>query len=311
MDPIINLNGKNNQVISDKVISGGTNICIHLTNCHDIHITRCTLNNSTNRGIRLDNCYNITIDYCYFDTLTTGVYAQKCTGAIVCNYNKLQNIANPLLTTTGVGSGIQYDQCSGAGYKINYNKIQITPTPFTGDLINITKSNGTSSSYMEVLYNQLRGGGTNNTFGPAGIVGGDVGGSYQNISYNTLVNTGYAGIQIQGGTHITCQYNKIFSAKTITYSGLGLGVANYSGVPAGTGDIVSLNRINWWGGVSNIKAQRDLVYKPENNNTKPAGFDTNTHDATLSDAILPNPLWSYPSPPSGKTVIAGKTVIIK
>ena len=283
-----NLTGYNGITISGKSFNASGSILIHLTNCHDIHITKCKVWNTTTYGIRMDNCYNITIDSCDFNNLATGVYAFGCTGGIVVKNNQFYNMHN---NASGPNShAIQFNTCNGAGL-IAYNKIETPPTPYTGDIINLYKSNGLDNTHrIRVVGNWIRGGGTlTGSLGPAGIVGGDLGGSYQTIDSNILVNTGYVGQQTQGGTHINVRYNKIYSAN-LPYSGLGLGCANYSGViPAGVGDTIGYNQINWYAGF--LGYQRDTAYKSANSNSKPALWTTNSvypaTASTITAAILP------------------------
>src|ERR1700744_282524 len=86
---VINLNGAHDLVISGQLIAGGTLPCITLTNCYNIHITKCKLFNSTDVGIHLYNCKNITIDYNYFTNVSSGTYAEQSNGGgIAVNYNQ-------------------------------------------------------------------------------------------------------------------------------------------------------------------------------------------------------------------------------
>ncbi|HTD99611.1 MAG TPA: right-handed parallel beta-helix repeat-containing protein [Mucilaginibacter sp.] len=280
----INLNGKSNMTIRGDSINGGTAMCLHLTNCSNIHITRCKFQNSKERGIRLDNCTNITIDSCYFTKVADGVYAFKCTGGIKVNYNQFLNMVGPVPR----GHAVQYNNCSGGGNTINYNQSEIVngtgpnPNPEVGDIINLYQSNGIPTDPIRMYGNLLRGGGTaTGSMGMAGIVAGDVGGSYQDIENNRLVNTGYVGIQIQGGTHITVKYNQIYS-DLLPWSALGLGCANYSGAPCNN-NTVAYNQVNWQAGYLNMK-RRDTCFKPGTGATlcaRPTGWETNIVNAPL------------------------------
>src|SRR5258708_6817831 len=78
----ISLNGASNLTISDGYINcrnvSGT-IAINLSNCTNIHITKCKLVNVNSFAINLYKCNNITIDGCYFSYVGMGVYAQAST----------------------------------------------------------------------------------------------------------------------------------------------------------------------------------------------------------------------------------------
>jgi len=288
----INLNGITTPTtISGDSINGGNTMCIHLTNCSNIRITKCKLQNSTDRGIRLDNCTNITIDSCFFSGVADGVYAFQCKGGIKVNYNQFYNMVGPVPR----GHAVQFNNCNGGGMTINYNICEIVngtganPNPEVGDIINLYQSNGLHLDWIRVYGNLLRGGGTaTGSMGMAGIVAGDMGGSYQDIQNNKCVNTGYVGIQVQGGSHINIMANQIYS-DLLPWSALGLGCANYSGVPS-TDITISNNQVNWQAGYLNMK-RRDTCYKPGsgvNSCARPKGWETNTVNAPLrATTMLP------------------------
>lgn len=286
--PIVYSN-KSGLIIRGDSINGGSTACIHLMNCSNITIVKCKLQNTADRGVRLDGCSNITIDSCYFNNVSDGIYAFQCTGGIKINYNQFTNITGPAPR----GHAVQLNTCSGGGNTINYNWCDITigsgsnPNPNVGDIINVYKSNGISGNPIRIYGNALRGGSTApGALGTAGIVVGDVGGSFQDVEFNTLVNTGYVGIQMQGGTHIYIMNNKIYS-DLFPWSGAGLVSANYSGVPSNN-NTISGNLINWQAGYMNMK-RRDTVYKAGsgvNINSMPAGWSTNTVSAPIKAANL-------------------------
>lgn len=286
--PIV-LNGKSGITIRGDSIDGGKSVCLYLINCHDIHITRCKFQNSTERGIRLDNCSNIKIDSCFFTRVADGVYAFKCTRGITVLTNQFLNLVGPVPK----GHAVAFNNCNGGGNRICFNVCETingtgtNPNPEVGDIINLYQSNGLPADPIKVYGNLLRGGGTGTgSMGMAGIVAGDVGGSYQDIENNKLVNTGYVGIQVQGGTHITVINNQIYS-DLLPWSGLGLGSANYSGVPSNNNTIAN-NQVNWQAGYLNMK-RRDTCYKPgsgNNSNAKPIGWETNVVNAPLKSTTL-------------------------
>src|SRR5258708_37251335 len=84
----ISLNGASNLTISGDYINCGNvsgTIAINLSNCTNIHITKCTLVNVNSFAINLYNCTNITVDSCYFSYVGMGVYAKSSTAVNVNN----------------------------------------------------------------------------------------------------------------------------------------------------------------------------------------------------------------------------------
>ncbi|MGZ3835153.1 MAG: right-handed parallel beta-helix repeat-containing protein, partial [Mucilaginibacter sp.] len=226
--------GVHDKVIKSKLITGLGTWCIKLENCYNVTIKYCKLVNGLKPAIRLDNCHNITIDSNYIANTASGLYAFRCDSNIKFRHNLVLNIIGSAI----LSHAAQMNECNGPGNDISYNNIDIAigegdnPNPLIGDLINLYKSNGTPSSPIRIYYNNIRGGGTaTGSKGNAGIVVGDLGGSYQDVQYNKLVNTGYVGIQIQGGTHIAIRNNQIYSSLR-PWSGVGLASANYSGTPS-------------------------------------------------------------------------------
>src|ERR1700740_2970239 len=73
----INLTNAHNITISgDSInVNGGDQVCLSLTNCHDIRITNCCFGNSTHVGVFLYKCANIQIDNIYVTNVAGGVYA--------------------------------------------------------------------------------------------------------------------------------------------------------------------------------------------------------------------------------------------
>lgn len=268
-------------------INCGTSAGISLTNCHDIHITKCKIVNGTNvNGVAvfLYNCYNITIDTNVFTSCASGVQAQLCTGGIVFQYNHDLNDVGPYPR----GQMIQLNTCSGAGNVIQYNISQ----GFAGlsnyeDHINLYKSNGTSGSYIIVKYNEIYGGGPSTT--GSGITVADGGGSYEDIEYNTVINSGYIGMQAAGGTYIIISNNNIYSKQT-TVSHLGLGYGNYSGV-ASNNVTMGFNQIKWTNS-SGVEADTSHHYGAGPNQVAaPAAWSTNYTNASIDSTILSFPLW--------------------
>lgn len=301
---IVNLANKHDMTISGLQITGGTSVCITLTNCQRMKIINCKLINSTNRGVVINGCTDIQVLNNYIGEVSDGVYA-KDSKLIKVNFNQIYKIADPVKNTNsahaGRGVSIQFSNVSGPGNQINYNKIDIpmaatgiNPNPNTGDDINLYQSNGVSTSPIEVIGNWVRGGGTGVIDVPpfaskwAGIVLGDVGGSYQKATHNIIVNTGYVGIQTQGGDNITINGNMIYGGK-YHWSALGLGSSNFSGVNNKNNTIGS-NLINWYGGYSAYQRQSDTAWRPKSGsitNQRPRNWDTNHPLAAIDSTILP------------------------
>ena len=296
----ISLTGASSQTISgDSIVVGSSTTGIYLTNCHDIHITKCHILNGSNStpslnyhgiAIVLYNCYNITVDSCYINNVVSGVYAQNCTGGIVVQNNRMQNVVGPYPR----GQFVQFNNVSGGGNRVLNNRLE----DFTGssnpeDAINIYKSNGLATDSIEVVGNWIRGGGPSTT--GSGITVGDQGGSYIYVGGNLIVNSGYIGIQCAGGHDIHITNNKIFSSCS-TVSHLGLGNGNYtSPYVAGYNITIDYNHINWTQGLTMPYCTRQDK-SSEAGQPIPTGWSTNVSDNTLTASIIPTPMWSPCNP---------------
>lgn len=301
----LNLNNVHGHVIEYKSFNNITDFQIHLTDCSDITIRYCRFKGSRAKAVRLDNCVRVTVEYDYFEDCYGAFYATNCTGGnIHFDWNEGKNITGD---ASHINSFWQLNSCSGPNITSNYNKLEIAfgpganPNPGVGDLFNMYNSNGTSTSPIQVWHNEAIGGGTNvGSLGFAGILAGDLGGSWQDIRYNTLINTGYVGIQQVGGTHITITLNKIVGTYNV-WSRAGITSSNAQPTPA-TNNEVSHNEIYWIAGYSGVGvipmpgAHVDTVYKPANN-VKPTGWSTNivypasvSHFPTPAINVLPHPL---------------------
>jgi hypothetical protein len=295
----ISLSGASNQTISGYNITGGASPAITLNNCHDIHITKNLLQNSTASTaiVYLVNCYNIYVDTNLIQNGVRGVAAHSCTNNIRVVFNKILNTADPnLYNGNGGGNAIQFSNCNGTGLRIDSNLIyEPNPNIYIGDKINIYQCNGTASSYIRIWYNQIRGGSASSS-GFDGIILGDVGNSsYQDCEYNTIINSGTAGIMVSGGQHMIVSNNRIFSIKR-AYSAAGLMIINnsssYGGTYEATVDINTFNnKINWTDANGNI----DNAWWSSTSVSQPNGWTTNTIGAignsTITDSMLPNPLF--------------------
>jgi Right handed beta helix region len=285
----IKIENKSNFTIENETIVGGTSPCILLINCANVHIVHCTLINSTDIGIRLEGCFNVLIDSNEIGHVKTGVFAITCPlGHIRVVNNQMKNMLGPYPQADFV----QFDRVSGGDNQICYNKLQnVAGQSNPEDGINLYMSNGLPNNPILVGYNWIRGGGPSIT--GAGITAGDGGGSYQEIVGNIVVNSGYGGIQVAGGTYIQILYNRIYS-RSLPWSGFGLASSNYSGKPCSQ-ITISENSVNWLAGkLGGIK--RDTVYKAgtgTNANPVPIAWRTNTDDKLLGENLLPDKIVNF------------------
>lgn len=272
----INYNGKSNLTISGLSISGGTN-CITLTNCSGIHITNCRLANASTYAILLNNCKNITIDYNFMTNVKSGVHAYQGS-TIIVNNNQFLNMVGPFPD----GNFVQFNGVNGAGNRINHNICEdIAWIGHPQDGLSLYKCNGLPGDSIQVIGNWIRGGQVqHDSGGGAGIVLGDLGGSYQVARNNILVNPGYVGAQIQGGSNIKMDHNTVYSSST-PYSQVGISYANYSGLSS-TNVNMSYNKVKYYQTSGN---ECDAWYDPKAG--IPAGWSSNALKASISAAVLP------------------------
>ncbi|HVW15946.1 MAG TPA: right-handed parallel beta-helix repeat-containing protein [Mucilaginibacter sp.] len=286
--PIV-LRNQSNLTISGDSINGGSVPCISLSNCHNIHITNCRLQNGTtinSTGVNIANCTGITVDNCMISKVSTGVYAQD-SQTINVNTNQFLNMMGPYPR----GAYVQFNNVSGSGNRIQNNKGEnVAGQSNPEDGISLYKCNGLPADPILVSGNMLRGGGPSTT--GAGITVGDQGGSYQTVTNNIVVNTGTDGMQVAGGTYINMSNNTIYGTAT-SISHVGLGFGNYSGLPCNN-ITMGGNKIKWMCGKAS-----DLAYYPKGTTsvekdesyqtslTKPAGWGTNILGAPLNASVLP------------------------
>ncbi|MBS1521983.1 MAG: right-handed parallel beta-helix repeat-containing protein, partial [Bacteroidetes bacterium] len=277
----INLSNQSNITISGDSINlgnGGT-VGIKLSNCTNVHITKCKVMNSTNDGIQLNNCTNIIIDSCFVTNVRAGVNAMYST-TVKVNNNQFLNMNGPFPS----GNFVQFNNVSGGGCQIEYNHCEdvvgIAQHPQDG--LSVYQSNGLPGDSIMVIGNYIRGGQVlHDSGGAAGIVLGDVGGSYQVARYNVLVNPGSVGAQVQGGSHITMDHNTIYSSAT-TYTVVGIAYGNYSGA-ASTDVTMSYNKVKYF---QTSGAELDAWWDPSTA-TQPQGWNTNILKASIDPSILP------------------------
>jgi parallel beta-helix repeat protein len=282
------MGNQTNLTISGKRIynlSGNPNsTCIYLFDCNNVRIENCVLGPSRSEGIKLINCTNVTIVNCYFIDNSSGVVAEGGSGIKVLN-NQFLNAQGPFPR----GQCVQFLQVTGAGNEISYNvSEQVEGNSRTEDLINLYKSHGTAASPILVKGNKLRGGTLSQSSG--GILSGDVGGSYQRIEDNILVDPGQYGIAIATGQHNQLINNKVYGYGTPRqYANTPYYAYNYylsSGYTCSDLTVTG-NESNYM----NANGQIGGIYlgNPTENNTcgPVAGISNNNFNATFGPEILP------------------------
>jgi len=270
-------------------------------------------NNQSSSGLiyLTNNSRDVTISNCYFTNAIRGINAYNCGTGGTANLKVIGNyfsaIADNSGHTHGGGSSVQFNNCVGSGMEIAYNYCYTNispPVAGVGDVLSVYQCSGTSSSWILVHNNNVRGG-SSTPFGYCGLVLGDVGGMYQSGYSNTFINTGAEGCQVQGGTQIDMSYNTIYSAQ-FTYSNVGIAFGNYSGKPC-SAITIGHNIINWTKSDGTIFNKWIDTAIANSNSTAsglpsgatlatPSNWSTNTADSTADpgayDGLLPNPLWA-------------------
>ncbi|HTK20284.1 MAG TPA: right-handed parallel beta-helix repeat-containing protein [Mucilaginibacter sp.] len=277
----ISLSNQSNITISGDSINVGNSgtVGIKLNNCNNVHITKCKVMNSTNDGIQLNNCTNVTIDSCFVTNVRAGVNAMQCTTVKVVN-NQFLNMNGPFPS----GNFVQFNNVNGGGNQISYNKCEdvVGVAQHPQDGLSVYQSNGLPGDSIMVIGNYIRGGQVqHDSGGGAGIVLGDVGGTYQVARYNVLVNPGAVGAQVQGGSHIKMDHNTIFSTAT-PFTMVGISYGNYSGT-ASSDVTMSYNKVKYF---QTSGAEMDAWWDPSTA-SQPQGWNTNILKANIDASILP------------------------
>ncbi|MDO3625807.1 right-handed parallel beta-helix repeat-containing protein [Mucilaginibacter sp. BT774] len=267
---------KSNITISGLSITGGSN-CIALYNCTNVIITNCSVGNSSGFGIMLNNCKNIYVQNCFITNVKSGVHVYQGSG-IAVNSNQFLNMNGPFPD----GCFVQFASVTGGGNRIMYNRCEnvvgIAQHPQDG--ISLYKSSGIQGDSIMIYGNWLRGGQVQfDSGGAAGIVLGDLGGSYQVARQNYVLNSGYVGMQVVGGSNIKMDHNFIYSSST-PVSNTGINCGNYSGASSYNINI-SYNQVKWY---QKTGAEWDLWL---DNVATPTGWSTNIQKANISASILP------------------------
>jgi parallel beta-helix repeat protein len=279
------ITAKSNTTYSGLVIDlgNGSSNGFTLSNVTNVHITNCKIINTKNFAMLINNSSNITIDNCLIKNVGFGIYVQGSSKTIKVNNNQIQNING--VNTSTLGHAIQFNGVSGGGNQINNNRVEniAGQALHPHDQINVYKSNGLPGDSIQVIGNWVRGGQTSlwptSGSGAAGIVVGDVGGSYQVCRNNIVVNGGRVGIQAQGGTHIKVDHNQVYGAK-LPITQVGLAWGNWSGTS--TSDVTyAYNKVKWYNSAGSE------VDHYENNSNGSVKLVSNTWGASISASILP------------------------
>jgi hypothetical protein len=254
----------------------------------NVHITNLRITNISGFAISLWNCQNIVIDNCYISNVGFGVYAQGGCKQIKVNNNQFLNING--INSSSLGHAIQFNAVNSGGNQINYNRIEniggVALHPH--DMINLYQCNGLLGDSIQVIGNWLRGG--QQVFWPtqysgaAGIIMGDISGSYQVCRNNILVNPGYSGIQCNGNSFaIKIDHNQLYSAYSAV-SHQAITILNPIRIEC------SYNRTNWtnYNYINAVLSDGETQYYLGSSPVPtPVGFSTNIWKASISAAILP------------------------
>ncbi|MFA6085498.1 right-handed parallel beta-helix repeat-containing protein [Mucilaginibacter sp.] len=270
----INIEGVHDKVISGLDITGSGKDCIKLTHCYNITIKNCRIRFSKANGVNILFSKNVTITNCYFENTAAGVYAYKSEGIKVIN-SQFKNMQGPFPK----GQIVQFDEVHGNGNRVNFNKCQnILGLSHPEDAINMYKTNGTPNDPVQIIGNQIRGGGPSKIGG--GIMLGDNGGSYMLAKDNILVDPGQYGMAIAGGTNIRIINNKIFGRQQ-SFTNVGIYVWNQHKSVCAL-NTVSNNKIRWTDSTGKANDSWN-----NGNCGKVIGWETNIWAANINANILP------------------------
>lgn len=276
--PIVFENLRNITIRGDS-INGDDEPCISIINCDNVRITHCYTGNSSKVGIYIYKSSNVKVDSSYFTNVSTGVYAVD-SYAISVTYCEGKNMKGPYPR----GAFVQFNNVNGPRCRVNYNKFEnILGQCHAEDNINMYISDGTPKDPIQIIGNQIRGGGPSKTGG--GIMLGDNGGSYQVAKDNILVNPGQYGMAISGGHNISIINNKIYS-KPQVFTNVGLYIWAQEDAACSM-NTISGNQVNW----INKNGEQNDVW--DQGNCGPVnGWSTNIAQARIDESILPKQLLS-------------------
>ena len=292
--------------------NGANTPCAQFTNTAYITINNLQfINSKANNGnlyFTGSGCHDILVFNCHIQTAQRGLNMVGCTGNLVIKNSYFEDFKDHTTgitaPTNGVGSAIQLNGCTGGGIEIAYNYCY-TPVILNnantanlgiGDVISIYQCYATSSSYLLVHDNYVRGGGSSAP-GYAGLVLGDVGGQYQYGYNNIFVNSGKVGAQVQGGTFINMSDNFIYG-NTFPYTSVGLSFGNYytlNNVKQPCNNItMGGNKICFYSGSNGHNFNKWV--DTGSGVTTPTNWSTNTSDtgcdSAANNSLLADPLWT-------------------
>lgn len=300
----ISLNGASNLTISgDSINCGGTSVSgIQLINCTNIHITKCKVINSTalNGNIYVSGGSGNVIDTNFVSVGWRGINVVGSGSNTRVNNNYISEIIDPHVTATssdGGGSSIQFNNVNGSGIQMLSNKsYHAASGPGIGDQFSLFQCNGTAASPIRACHNTAVNGSNNPPgTGYVGMVGGDVGGSFQHCDSNVFVNVGSVLCQVQGGHDITMSYNTGYLAQ-MSYTSVGMAFGNYNVVNGVRQPCFNITMANNNVRCTGANGSVFNYWFDPNTAFAPTGWASNTTSTNLNASILPNPLWPACTP---------------
>jgi hypothetical protein len=245
VSPIV-INGKNNIVIRNVRISNPKGQCIQIQSANNVLIENSEIGPCLYQGINVSGSSVVKVRNVYIhdtgkpavethkssgievygslmERSSKGVYATHSTKVVVA-HNKFLNM-NPK-NQVYMGPSVQFHTIVGAGNRIHCNITDNVPgKSYPEDIINMYRSQGTSTDPIQIMGNKIRGGGPSTRGG--GIVLGDSGGAYVLVKNNILVNSGSQGVGVAGGHHLQVINNLIYGRQQ-PWTGVGISVMDWN-----------------------------------------------------------------------------------
>lgn len=273
--PPISIVGQTNATISNLYITNATGHGITIINSQNIRVLNCLIGPCQGEAIHIEASAVVNVTGNRFESVASGIYA--------LNSQQVQVTCNGCLNVKGPfprGQLAQFDKVSGPGNCVNSNLCQnVLGRSNPEDAISVFQSNGTPDSPIQVVGNQIRGGGPSGSGG--GIMTGDGGGSYILVQDNILVDPGQYGIAIAGGDHIQIISNRVYG-KQQAFTNVGLYVWNQYTPPCNS-HTVSGNQVRWF----NSSGVENPCWNGSNCGSI-AGWDDNDWHANLDEMLLPD-----------------------
>lgn len=268
-------------------VSNPSGPCIHGDHVTDVHIVDnmigpCGAETDPNGvGIGLDDSSQVHVDHNSFDDVASALYITGYGGDvndIVFDHNVSTRIRGPLPR----GQMVQFNHVRGAGNAVLCNVDDETAPGYLAgqeDHVSVFDSAGTAASPLTISYNKLRGGGPSHSGG--GILSGDYGSSYVDVTDNILINPGQYGLAVAGGDHGRFLRNRVYSPVAFEWSNIGMFVWNQSPTIPCTDNEMRDNRVFY------VRADGPNNSWNAGNCGDVAGFDTDNvwGDDTLTDAM--------------------------